>query len=183
MPFDPIVFRQQFADGNVFAYPTEAVYGLGCDPKNEKAMDHILSLKQRPAEKGVILIAANIEQIAPFVDLSALSDDAKKQMQAHWPGPYTYLVPKTKHTPSWVSGESDLVAVRVTQHALVCKMCLSVDSPLISTSANHAGKPPAKSIEEVQQYFGQAAVIIDGNLGSQSKPSTIINALTLETLR
>ncbi|MFC3122002.1 L-threonylcarbamoyladenylate synthase [Agaribacter flavus] len=183
MSIDTAVFRQQFNDGCVFAYPTEAVYGLGCNPLNKTAMEKILALKQRPVEKGVILIAANTDQIKPFVKLSSLSHEARHHMNEHWPGPYTYLVPKTSHTPPWISGDSGLVAVRVSAHPLVCELCLAVDSPIISTSANHAGKAPAKTAEDVQHYFDDEVVLIDGSLGTQSKPSTIINAITMEKLR
>jgi tRNA threonylcarbamoyl adenosine modification protein (Sua5/YciO/YrdC/YwlC family) len=172
-------FRQQ----QCFAYPTEAVFGLGCDPLAESAMLEILSLKSRPVEKGVILIAADFEQLRPYVLIDSLPDDHQQRAFASWPGPFTWLLPKSTKTPDWISGDSDLVAVRVTNHSLVKQMCEAVNSPMVSTSANPAGLEPARTSKEVRQYFGDDLLIVEGSLGEQQTPSTIINGLTLETLR
>nr|WP_136250670.1 Sua5/YciO/YrdC/YwlC family protein [Ningiella ruwaisensis] len=183
MQFESTKFRQDFADGRVFAYPTEAVYGLGCDPLNEEAVNEILRLKQRPVEKGMILIAQSVEQILPFIEFDRLPVNTQQQIVDSWPGPVTWLIPKSVKTPYFISGDSDLVAVRVTTHKLVQQMCWSVASPLVSTSANPATEEPARSKEEVQAYFNTDVIIIDGELGEQKKPSTIINSLTMETIR
>ena len=172
-------FRQQ----QCFAYPTEAVFGLGCDPLAESAMLEILSLKSRPVEKGVILIAADFEQLRPFVLIDSLPVAHQQRAFASWPGPFTWLLPKSAKTPDWISGDSDLVAVRVTNHALVKQMCELVNSPMVSTSANPAGLEPARTSEQVRQYFGDELLIVEGSLGEQQTPSTIIDGLTLETLR
>lgn len=176
-------FKQCFTNNQVFAYPTEAVYGLGCNPLSQGAMNEVLRLKSRPVEKGVILIAASIEQIMPFVEWSAIPLPHQNQINNSWPGPFTWLMPKSSKTPSWVSGNSDLVAVRVSEHPIVIELCKAVDCALVSTSANPAGQEPAKNAKEVNDYFDQQVLIIEGELGSQSKPSTITNSLTLEKLR
>jgi len=149
MYFDNDSFRQHFVEGRVFAYPTEAVFGLGCDPLNESAVYEILRLKQRDS----------------------------------WPGPVTWLIPKLSHTPTFISGDSDMIAVRVTTHPLVQQMCWTVNRPLISTSANPASKTPAKSSKELKQYFGDDLIVIDGALGEQQSPSKIINSLNMEIIR
>lgn len=183
MPLDHLQFKQDFEKGCVFAYPTEAVYGLGCDPLNQAAMNKILTLKQRPIEKGVILIAGKMEELTGFVDFSTLNNDVIERIQETWPGPFTWLVPKGPKTKDWVSGGSDLVAVRVTTHKLVQEMCSIIERPIVSTSANIGGMPPAKSANEVIGYFGSQVELIDGELGTQDRPSTIINAITMEKLR
>ena len=177
------LFEHAFRNHQCFAYPTEAVFGLGCDPLSEIAMLEILRLKSRPVEKGVILIAATFEQLKPFVHIDRLPIEHQQKAFASWPGPFTWLLPKSALTPSWVSGDSDLVAVRVSNHPLVQKMCLLVGSPMVSTSANPASMDPARSGDEVCSYFGHDLLIIDGSLGEQRTPSTIINGLNLETLR
>ncbi|MFC4698815.1 Sua5/YciO/YrdC/YwlC family protein [Glaciecola siphonariae] len=183
MQFNAQHFRQDYADGKVFAYPTEAVYGLGCDPLNEKAVYEILRLKQRPVEKGMILIAQSIEQVLPFVKFDSLTEDAQTKIIDSWPGPVTWLLPKSEHTPSFISGDSDMVAVRVTKHTLVQQMCWAVNSPLVSTSANPAALEPARTAQEIDAYFGKQVVLIEGALGEQKSPSKIIHSLTMEVLR
>ena len=176
-------FEHAFHHHHCFAYPTEAVFGLGCDPLSETAMLEVLRLKSRPVEKGVILIAANFEQLQPFVNIEILPIEHQQKALNSWPGPFTWLLPKSKLTPSWVSGDSDFVAVRVSNHPLVQKMCLQVNSPIVSTSANPASLEPARSSQKVREYFGDDLLIVDGPLGEQQTPSTIINGLTLQTLR
>jgi len=178
----------QYEHGQVFAYPTEAVFGLGCDPLNEKAVRSILALKERPEEKGLIVIASKVEQILPYVDLNQLPQGVHSKIMASWPGPVTWLLPKSAHTPNWVSGASNMVAIRVSSHPVVKAICNALDKPMVSTSANPAGKEPAKSINEVQQYFKHAIAnkmltLIEGNLGEQSSPSKIYHSLTMETIR
>lgn len=183
MEFKKTKFVQDFAAGKVFAYPTEAVYGLGCDPLNETAMEEILRLKHRPVEKGVILIAGGLSQLDGFVDFSQVPAEAKEAIFASWPGPHTWLIPVGPKTPDWICGGMELVAVRVTTHELVKSMCDTVDSPLVSTSANWGGHPPARSASEVLQYFGDDVILIDGALGDQQRPSSITNALTMQRIR
>jgi len=177
------LFEHAFRQQHCFAYPTEAVFGLGCDPLSESAMMEILRLKSRPVEKGVILIAANFEQLRSFVQIEKLPLEHQHKAFDSWPGPVTWLLPKSERTPNWISGDSDLVAVRVSNHALVQNMCLLVDSPIVSTSANPASMVPARSSGEVRSYFGDELLIVDGSLGEQQTPSTIIHGLNLETLR
>ena len=183
MRLNHLQFKQDFEKGCVFAYPTEAVYGLGCDPLNQVAMETILTLKQRPMEKGVILIAGKFEELTGYVDFSTLSNEVIQRIRETWPGPFTWLVPKGPKTKDWVSGGSELVAVRVTTHKLVQDMCSIIDRPIVSTSANIGGMPPAKSADDVIGYFGHQVELIDGELGTQDHPSTIINALTMEQIR
>ncbi len=183
MMFDESQFKIDFQMGCVFAYPTEAVFGVGCDPLNQAAMEKVLTIKHRPQEKGVILIAGDIEQLNGFVNFAALPESTIQRIHDTWPGPFTWLVPKGPKVKEWISGGSELVAVRVTDHALVINMCNAVSSPLVSTSANIGGMPPAKSANEVIDYFGRQVKLLDGELGSQSSPSTIINALTMERIR
>lgn len=178
----------QYEHGQVFAYPTEAVFGLGCDPLNEKAVRSILALKERPEEKGLIIVASKVEQILPYVDLRLLPDETQQKIMATWPGPVTWLLPKSAHTPNWVSGASSMVAIRVSSHPIVQTICDALDKPMISTSANPAGKEPAKTINEVQQYFKHAITnkmltLIEGKLGEQDSPSKIYHSLTMETIR
>ena len=89
--------------GGVIAYPTEAVWGLGCDPFNETAVEHLLQIKRRPMHKGLILVAANLQQIEPL--LRNLNSADRARVTSSWPGPVTWILPDpTNLIPHWVKG-------------------------------------------------------------------------------
>ncbi len=168
--------------GGVIAYPTEAVWGVGCDPRNGQALNRLLDLKARDPNKGVILIAANIGQVQPL--MAELSSEQKASLADTWPGPNTWLVPPSDQVHDLVKGQHPLVAVRVTDHPLVQALCLAFGGPIVSTSANPAGEAPALTEEQIDNYFSdQLDCILSGDLGGSSQPSTIRNLLTGETLR
>ena len=169
------------AAGRVVAYPTEAVWGLGCNPFNRHACAQILKLKRRPERKGVILVAANIEQLA-FL-LEGLPEAALTQALASWPGPNTWLVPHNQRIPTWVTGEHATVAVRVSAHPLVQALCLASGGPLVSTSANPQGLPPARTGFRARVYFGDQVVYAPGLVNPTARPSTIRDLITGATLR
>jgi L-threonylcarbamoyladenylate synthase len=159
--------------GGVIAYPTEAVWGLGCDPNNEAALHKLLSVKQRPIEKGVILVAASTDQIAPLYD--PLKDDEKAKLNATWPGPNTWLLPDPNDLiPAWVKGEHRDVAIRISAHPLVKALCEAFDGPIVSTSANPATLEPAKDLLKVNTYFRRKIdFILPGALGGLDRPTQI----------
>ena len=158
--------------GGIIAYPTEAVYGLGCDPYHEQAVRRLLALKRRPARKGLILIAADFAQLEPF--LQPLSPFDRAQLAATWPGPHTWLSPARPTTPSWLRGQHDTLAVRVTAHPLAAALCRACGYPLVSTSANLSGRPPARSALAVRRQLGrQLDYILAGPVGGAAQPTTI----------
>ncbi len=166
--------------GGVIAYPTEAVWGLGCDPWDSDAVYRLLALKERPVEKGLILVADSIHQF-DFL-LEDLPERWMDRLASTWPGPNTWLVPHRNRLPEWVTGRHDSVALRVTDHPLVRELCMLV-GPLISTSANPAGGA-ARSRLRVQQYFdGQLDSILGGPLGGRKHPSTIRDLRTGALIR
>ncbi len=166
--------------GAVIAYPTEAVWGLGCDPANGAAVLRLLALKHRPVDKGLILIAADAAQLRAFLAPAALPEP----VAASWPGPSTWLLPAAADTPSWLTGEHDTLAVRVTAHPLAAALCRAFGGPLVSTSANRAGRPPAKSALAVRREFGDDLdLIVNGPLGGQARPTPIRDARSGAYLR
>ncbi|MGQ7816453.1 L-threonylcarbamoyladenylate synthase type 1 TsaC [Metapseudomonas furukawaii] len=168
-------------EGGVIAYPTEAVWGLGCDPWNEEAVYRLLALKERPVEKGLILVADDIQQF-DFL-LEGLPDAWIDQLLASWPGPNTWLVPHQDLLPEWVTGQHDSVALRVSAHPLVRELC-ALTGPLISTSANPSGRPAACSRLRVQQYFGDDLdAVLGGALGGRRNPSVIRDLVSGRVIR
>jgi len=168
--------------GGVIAYPTEAVWGLGCDPDNDEALARLLRLKQRDPAKGVILVAASIAQFAPW--LEGLPLELHAPLVASWPGPHTWLVPDNGRSHGLVRGGHDRVALRVSAHPLVVALCEAFGGPIVSTSANIASEPPAMSAEEVRGVFGDGLdAIVEGELGGLARPSTIRDLVTGQLMR
>lgn len=168
----------------VIVYPTEAVWGIGCDPQSETAVNHLLEIKQRPIEKGLILIAANFSQLEKYVELARLSDDIKQQIFDSWPGAVTWLLPCSDLAPLWITGGSELIAVRVTDHPTVIDLCNEFDDAIVSTSANITGQPTCDHLAEIEALFSdQVAVYVDEPLGGNTQPSTIKNAFTGNVVR
>lgn len=173
-----------FLQGGIIAYPTEAVFGLGCDPDNEDAVEKLLALKQRPVEKGLILLAGNYSQLLPYVDDSAIAQDKRCLILSRWPGPITQILPVKKNISPLLSGSFDSIAVRVTNHPDIVAFCSITGKPIVSTSANITGKPDAKSWQEVKEQFPQDDIfIIVGKTLGVTNPSTIIDGITSEIIR
>ncbi|WP_411705523.1 L-threonylcarbamoyladenylate synthase type 1 TsaC [Edaphovirga cremea] len=167
----------------VIAYPTEAVFGLGCDPDSEHAVNELLLLKQRPKEKGLILIAADYAQLLPYIEDAVLTSQQRERIFASWPGPITWVIPAKTETPGWLTGRFDSLAVRVTDHPLVQQLCRQYGKPLVSTSANLTGYPPCRSEHEVRLQFGDSFPVLRGSVGGRENPSEIRDALTGELYR
>ncbi len=170
------------ANGGVVAYPTEAVYGLGCDPWDQDAVGRILAIKGRDRTKGLILIAADPILLVPFVEL--LPGPRMAEILGSWPGPNTWILPARPTTPSWLTGRFDTLAVRVTAHPLAAGLCRTYGGAIVSTSANRANRPPARSAFEVRRALDQAPdYILVGACRGADRPSTIRDGRTGQVLR
>lgn len=158
--------------GGIVAYPTEGVWGLGCDPTDPVACQRLLTLKQRPVHKGLILIGDRMEDFRPYVLLPSRS--AERRALATWPGPVTWLFPAAPEAPRWITGEHASVAIRIPGHPVARALCARWGGALVSTSANRAGQAPALSATAVRLRFGDAIdALVPGALGGRGKPSTI----------
>ncbi|WP_457665639.1 Sua5/YciO/YrdC/YwlC family protein [Thiolapillus sp.] len=167
--------------GGILAWPTEAVFGIGCDPLNPRAVQRLLKLKQRPLSKGLILVGANFQQLLPFIQV--LPEAQMRPVLESWPGPNTWLLPASPDAPFWITGASALVAVRVTAHPVARALCLAFGGALTSTSANRSGHRPARSALEVRLRCPGTDDILHGHTGGLSRPTPIRNALTGEVIR
>lgn len=173
-----------FEAGGVIAYPTEAVFGLGCDPDNEQAVQKLLDIKQRPIEKGLILLASNYSQLLPYIDDCKIPQDKRFTVLSRWPNGITQVLPCTPTTPKWLTGKFSTLAVRVTDQPDVVELCKQTNKPIVSTSANLTGEPPAKTWQEVEQALGDRVdFIVKGETLGFNQPSTIIDGLTGDVFR
>lgn len=163
--------------GGVLAYPTEGVYGLGCDPDHHAAFEKIFALKRRPPEQGVLLIAASIEQARSWI--GAAPEAAFARANAIWPGAHTFVFPRSPRVPEWIAGGHPGIALRVTAHAPSAALCRAFGGPIVSTSANRHGEPPARSAAEIQAIFGdEADGVLDAPLGGLDRPTPITDAVS-----
>jgi L-threonylcarbamoyladenylate synthase len=170
--------------GGVLAYPTEAVFGLGCDPHDRVAFERLFALKQRPPARGVLLIAADFAQVEPYIELAAVPAAVMQQVRASWPGPNTWVFPRAARVPGWIAGGHAGIALRVTAHAPAASLCRAFGGALVSTSANPHEQPPARAAATVADYFGDALDgLLDAPLGGQASPTVIRDALSGAIIR
>ena len=170
--------------GGVIAYPTEGVWGLGCDPRDESATLRLLALKQREVGKGLILIAANEAQLAPFVAMDALAPHQCDAVRASWPGPNTWIVPASADAPAWITGDHDGIAVRVSVHPVVVALCEGFGGALVSTSANVATLPSPRTRAELDSRIVEGVdVVAPGETGGLLQATPIRDARDGRSLR
>ncbi len=171
--------------GGLIAYPTEAVYGLGCLANFEHSIQRLLSLKQRPQEKGLILLASDPTQLSDYIEpLNNLNKKILNKIQASWPGPVTWLLPAKPTTSVLIRGRHSSVAVRISAHPVIRELCQRCNAPLISTSANLSGRHMSYSAFELRKQFGnQLDTILNAPLGNSDKPSVIRDALSDKIIR
>jgi len=183
-PLSPNEAADALRRGGVIAYPTEAVWGVGCDPFDEVAVLRLLAIKQRPVDKGVILIAASRLQFGDLLDWDALTQAQRDAVFASWPGPNTWIIPTTPRVPRWITGSHDGVAVRVSAHPDVVALCEAFGGPLVSTSANLAGEPPAFTRDALDpRVVERLDGVASGETGGLASPTAIRDARTGAQIR
>lgn len=180
-PYQLRLATRYLSAGAVISYPTESVYGLGCDPLDTDAIDHILAIKQRDWRKGLILIAASIEQLIPFLEPSF---EITEEMMQSWPGPVTWIVPAHPDLPEGLTGGRNTIAVRVTAHKGASALCRAFGGALVSTSANPSGAPMIRTTTKLHKSFGNSVdYYLSGELGDNNNPSEIRDAISGEVFR
>jgi L-threonylcarbamoyladenylate synthase len=176
--------RHYLISHGVIAYPTEAVFGLGCNPLSRRAVHRILRLKGRPQHKGLILVADEFSRLSRFV--AKLDDQQLATMQASWGNknkPHTWIVPASSNCPKWITGKHKTIAIRVSSHPLTAHLCKSTGMALVSTSANRAGCQAAKTSKQCKQLFGNQIRVLPGRTAGAKKPSTIQDLISGKILR
>ncbi len=166
--------------GGVVAYPTEGVYGLGCLPDDFAAVSRVLAIKERDPALGLVLVAADVEQLDGWIDLPGNSPELTSSSDK----PVTWIVPATDDVPYWIRGSHSGLAVRMTRHPIASALCDASDSALVSTSANVHGRPPARSVFVLRRRFGALVdYIVPGACGPASGPSEIRELASGKVLR
>lgn len=180
----PAAAAQLLRRGGVIAYPTEGVWGLGCDPDDEAAVMRLLALKQRAVDKGLILAAASVAQLDGRIDWTALGAARRDEVLASWPGPHTWILPAAAGTPRWITGQHDSLAVRVSAHPVVAALCAAFGGALVSTSANLAAAPAPRSHGELSpEILAGVDAIVAGETSGLAQPTTIRDARDGQQIR
>ena len=173
---------RNLCQGDVIAYPTEGVWGLGCLPELEQSVAHILRIKRRRWDMGLILVASKLEQVEHY--LAGLGDEARSQLEVAWPSAVTYLIPDNGVAPMWIKGRHQRVALRLSAHPVIRSICDRLGGPIVSTSANPTGREAAKNALRVRQYFGNDVdQIVAGPLGGETGASEIRDLMSGDILR
>ena len=174
--------------GDLIAYPTEAVWGLGCDPFNRLAVDKLLSLKGRSVDKGLILVVADLDQCDRIT--RHLPSELFNRLQTSCQSTpviqraTTWLVPSNDSIPDWITGQFDTVAIRVSRHPIVAELCQAFGGMIVSTSANPQGQAAATNQHQAERYFSnRVRVYVEGDLGGQQQTSELRHLVTNEVLR
>ncbi|WP_343189874.1 L-threonylcarbamoyladenylate synthase [Buchnera aphidicola] len=170
-------------NGKIIIYPTESVFGLGCDPDNKQAVMNLLKIKNRDINKGLIIISSNYEYIKKYISIKHVPYKNIKKFYKLWPGNFTLLHPAKKSVPSWITGKSKFVAVRITKNKFVHNLCKNFGKAIISTSANLNGLSPCRNIREIFSQFGNNICVMYGNVDFKKNPSAIINIVNGEYIR
>ncbi|BDB27259.1 Sua5/YciO/YrdC/YwlC family protein [Cupriavidus sp. P-10] len=171
-------------EGRVIAYPTESVFGLGCNPLALAPVLDVFALKNRNPEQGFLLIASTFDQVAPYIDFNKIAPSRVESICAQWPGPTTWIFPASSNVPAWLVGRHAGIGLRVTAHPVAAEICRVFGRPIVSTSANPHGAAPATSVKGVREYFGdRLGAIVNGELGGFARPTPILDALTGKVVR
>lgn len=169
------------ARGAVIGYPTDTIWGFGCHPLRPRSVGRILQIKRRAASKGLILLSSRIEYCLPYLDLDDVEIDQIRHPCAQ---PTTWLVPAHAACPAWLRGGHATIALRITDHPLLRGLCARLESPLVSTSANRAGKSTVRSALQMRRQFGaELDFIVTGFATGGQRPSKIKFLRSGTTLR
>ena len=178
---DPSLAVEYIKKGEIIAYPTEAVYGIGCDPWNQKSVEKIYKIKKRVSNKPFILVASDINHLNNLINIGSLTDD----VLSSWPGHVTWLIPALSEAPQWlIDGSTGLIAIRISNHKIIKQICSIFGKPIISTSANMSSEKPFISKEDMTKNFSSSVpLLVEGEIGSYPNTSIIKNMLTGEKIR
>lgn len=170
--------------GKVIVYPTESVYGFGCDPMQPLAVEKIIALKNRASHKGFILIISKIAQLTPYIDWDKIADSDWGVVEKSWPGPVTWILPAKQSVNALLLGSNQTIAIRMSSHPIAKALCDTMNGAIVSTSVNHSEQAPLMQPDIIQSQFSDdISGIVTGSLGTQSKPSWVIDFASQTVLR
>ncbi len=161
--------------GEVIAYPTDTVYGLGCDLMNKKAIDRLYQIKQMDKKHQLAFICHDLSDIARY----AIVENHQYRVLRHYlPGPYCFLLLATREVPKLVMSKKKTVGIRVPMHEVTRALARELGRPLISTTAQRAGEDPFIDAREIDDAFSGLAMVLDAGTGGMV-PTTVIDLVSV----
>ena len=164
-------------NGAVIAYPTDTIWGFGCHPRLASSAIKILNIKQRPVDKGLILLSSRFEYCKPYID-PKLSEEQINLINQKYQNPTTWLVPAAKSCPIWLTGGFPTVALRITDHPFVEALCNDIHSPIVSTSANRHRRSTIRNALQARRQFGEEVDYIVNGFNTGTNRASEIKLLT-----
>ena len=163
---------ERFQQNEVIAYPTEAVFGLGCNPNNEQAVRKLLALKKREEKKGLILIAPTVELLLPYLDESKLTETEWQRFGTISNQAITWIMPAKPNLPRFLTGQFNSIAMRLCRTPAVEALC-----------ANLSGLEPCRTSQQVYAQFGKDFSVLEAETEGRTNPSEIRDIFTQQVLR
>ncbi len=165
-------------NGGVIAYSTETVLGLGCDPRNQSAVNRLCWLKNRALENGLIVVVSNLNVLQQFSQpLTQKHVDTISTTEK-----ITWLLPANDTVPNWITGKHEKVAVRISEHPIAGPLSTATDG-IVSTSANISSYKTLTSQSEIRDWFGPHVDYMLIECAGSGSPSQICDLLSGKVLR
>tara|TARA_B100000900_G_scaffold166880_1_gene141689 strand:- start:9 stop:554 length:546 start_codon:yes stop_codon:yes gene_type:complete len=175
---NPLNAREVLKGGGIIIYPTEGVYGIGCDAFNQHSVNKVATIKGRGDSKSFILICSDVIQLKTIIDQNYMNYQELLAKDF-----ITWIVPAHEMCPPWLM-MANTVAVRITNHPVINDLCKGLNGPIISTSANYSNHSYINDIKKIEVLFDKKVdYIVEGKLGGELKSSIIKNIVTKEILR
>jgi tRNA threonylcarbamoyl adenosine modification protein (Sua5/YciO/YrdC/YwlC family) len=165
---------QFLEQGGVIAYPTDTVYGLGCDLMNKHAIERLYMIKGMPRTQPLAFVCPDLSDIARY---AMVDNQVYRVLRRFLPGPYTFILSATREVPKLVQMKRKSIGIRVPRCALTCALARELGRPIISTTAARPGQTPMVDPDEIDEEFSGLATVIDGG-GGGTVPTTVIDLTT-----
>jgi tRNA threonylcarbamoyl adenosine modification protein (Sua5/YciO/YrdC/YwlC family) len=163
---------QILRDGGIIAYPTDTVYGLGCDLMNKQAIERLYQLKGMGRDQALAFICPDLSDIAKY---AVVENAVYRVLKRFLPGPYCFILTSTREVPKMVLTKQKTVGIRVPNNAITIALVRELGRPLISTTAGRHGAPPLVDPWEIDQEFSGLDLVIDGGEAGGTVPTTVVD--------
>lgn len=177
-PSDAVIRRaaEAIRQGGVVAIPTETYYGLAVDPENDQAVQRLFLLKNRPANKPILLLISDLHQVARYAQ--TIPEQYESLIDSYWPGPLTLVFSAKPEVSPLLTGGTGTIGIRLTPNRTVCRIINQLAAPVTATSANISRHEPARSAQQVVEAFGdKLTYVVDGGSADEGPGSTVVNVI------
>ncbi len=158
--------------GGVIIYPTDTIYGIGCDIFNKQALERVFDIKQDSGTKLFSFVIPDLKQIAQY---AKVSDFAYKAMKHHLPGPYTFILPAAREVPKKLWTKRETVGIRIPKHNVALTLAKELGNPIVSTSVTNRKGEVLFDPLEIKMIFNSQVDLMLASGSLQGQPSSIVD--------